>query len=61
MDVSRRNQCQACRFAKCIEANMRREGKLHILNIIRDEKERNNQNLVQFPSNFSSETYKYFF
>jgi len=28
VDVSRRNQCQACRFAKCLEANMRREGKL---------------------------------
>lgn len=27
VDVSRRNQCQACRFAKCLEANMRREGK----------------------------------
>ncbi|EAA01088.4 AGAP001348-PA [Anopheles gambiae str. PEST] len=29
VDVSRRNQCQACRFAKCLQANMRREGKLH--------------------------------
>lgn len=28
VDVSRRNQCQACRFAKCLQANMRREGKL---------------------------------
>lgn len=27
VDVSRRNQCQACRFAKCIKSNMRREGK----------------------------------
>lgn len=26
VDVSRRNQCQACRFSKCIKANMRREG-----------------------------------
>lgn len=26
IDVSRRNQCQSCRFSKCIEANMRREG-----------------------------------
>lgn len=27
VDVSRRNQCQACRFAKCLKSNMRREGK----------------------------------
>lgn len=27
VDVSRRNQCQACRFSKCLKANMRREGK----------------------------------
>lgn len=27
VDVSRRNQCQACRFAKCLAANMRPEGK----------------------------------
>ena len=27
VDVSRRNQCQACRFAKCLSANMRPEGK----------------------------------
>lgn len=26
VDVSRRNQCQACRFAKCLAANMRPEG-----------------------------------
>lgn len=26
VDVSRRNQCQACRFSKCIKSNMRREG-----------------------------------
>lgn len=26
VDVSRRNQCQACRFAKCIQMNMRKEG-----------------------------------
>ncbi|KAL1404266.1 hypothetical protein pipiens_005412 [Culex pipiens pipiens] len=29
VDVSRRNQCQACRFAKCIQANMRREAVQH--------------------------------
>lgn len=31
VDVSRRNQCQACRFAKCLEANMRREGKIYTI------------------------------
>ncbi|XP_059621785.1 protein dissatisfaction-like [Phlebotomus argentipes] len=29
VDVSRRNQCQACRFAKCLQANMRREAVQH--------------------------------
>ncbi|XP_037036809.1 nuclear receptor subfamily 2 group E member 1-like isoform X1 [Bradysia coprophila] len=29
VDVSRRNQCQACRFAKCIKSNMRREAVQH--------------------------------
>ncbi|XP_031621658.1 retinoic acid receptor RXR-alpha-B-like [Contarinia nasturtii] len=29
VDVSRRNQCQACRFAKCIAANMRPEAVQH--------------------------------
>lgn len=28
VDVSRRNQCQACRFSKCIKSNMRREGEV---------------------------------
>ncbi|VEL34114.1 unnamed protein product [Protopolystoma xenopodis] len=26
VDLIRRNQCQACRFAKCLAVNMRREG-----------------------------------
>lgn len=26
MDVSRRNQCQACRFRRCLEVNMKRDG-----------------------------------
>ncbi|XP_026465058.1 photoreceptor-specific nuclear receptor-like [Ctenocephalides felis] len=26
VDVSRRNQCQACRFSKCLQANMRKDG-----------------------------------
>lgn len=27
VDVSRRNQCQACRFRKCLEVNMKKDGK----------------------------------
>lgn len=30
VDVSRRNQCQACRFAKCLEVNMKRDGMFQI-------------------------------
>ncbi|RWS08949.1 hypothetical protein B4U79_12222 [Dinothrombium tinctorium] len=30
IDVARRNQCQACRFKKCLEVNMRREGKCQL-------------------------------
>ncbi|KAJ8667112.1 hypothetical protein QAD02_008774 [Eretmocerus hayati] len=26
VDVSRRNQCQACRFTKCLQVNMKRDG-----------------------------------
>lgn len=26
VDVTRRNQCQACRFSKCLEVNMRKDG-----------------------------------
>ena len=28
VDVARRNQCQACRFKKCLKVNMNRDGKL---------------------------------
>lgn len=28
VDVTRRNQCQACRFKKCLHVNMKRDGKL---------------------------------
>ncbi|KAG8223972.1 hypothetical protein J437_LFUL005585 [Ladona fulva] len=27
VDVTRRNQCQACRFKKCIDVNMKKDGK----------------------------------
>lgn len=27
VDVTRRNQCQACRFRKCLQVNMKRDGK----------------------------------
>lgn len=27
VDVSRRNQCQACRFRRCLEVKMKRDGK----------------------------------
>lgn len=26
VDVTRRNQCQACRFKKCLQVNMKRDG-----------------------------------
>lgn len=38
IDVARRNQCQACRFRKCLACNMRREGKsrfdFNVINLI---------------------------
>lgn len=30
VDVSRRNQCQACRFTKCLQVNMKRDGEFSI-------------------------------
>ncbi|KAK2583544.1 hypothetical protein KPH14_009499 [Odynerus spinipes] len=30
VDVSRRNQCQACRFTKCLQVNMKRDGTLRL-------------------------------
>lgn len=30
VDVSRRNQCQACRFRRCLEVNMKRDGRPRI-------------------------------
>ncbi|RWS28326.1 hypothetical protein B4U80_10470 [Leptotrombidium deliense] len=30
IDVVRRNQCQSCRFKKCLQVNMRREGEFLI-------------------------------
>ena len=26
VDVTRRNQCQSCRFKKCLQVNMKKEG-----------------------------------
>jgi hypothetical protein len=26
VDVTRRNQCQACRFNKCLQVNMKKDG-----------------------------------
>jgi hypothetical protein len=42
VDVSRRNQCQACRFNKCLEANMRREGMFkHFFKVIISSTDKN--------------------
>jgi hypothetical protein len=37
IELSSNFQCQSCRFAKCIEANMRREGKETIRKIPPDD------------------------
>lgn len=34
VDVTRRNQCQACRFRKCLQVNMKKDGKLFFLKMI---------------------------
>lgn len=30
VDVTRRNQCQACRFKKCLDVNMKKDGECHL-------------------------------
>ncbi|KAG8244604.1 hypothetical protein J6590_019860 [Homalodisca vitripennis] len=30
VDVSRRNQCQACRFNKCLQVKMKKDGRGHV-------------------------------
>lgn len=55
VDVSRRNQCQACRFAKCLAANMRPEGISHYLQTLSIPytisiftiKEKNGENFIE--------------
>ena len=31
VDVTRRNQCQSCRFKKCLQVNMKKEGTFYII------------------------------
>ena len=33
VDVTRRNQCQSCRFKKCLQVNMKKEGKAIFLSV----------------------------
>ena len=34
VDVTRRNQCQSCRFKKCLQVNMKKEGKVTVYHIV---------------------------
>ncbi|XP_074110502.1 nuclear receptor subfamily 2 group E member 1 [Cotesia typhae] len=46
VDVSRRNQCQACRFAKCLEVNMKRDGMFQITAVQHERAPRSTSSLV---------------
>ncbi|XP_057319130.1 protein dissatisfaction-like isoform X2 [Microplitis mediator] len=46
VDVSRRNQCQACRFAKCLEVNMKRDGMFHFKAVQHERAPRSTSSLV---------------
>ncbi|KAK9297574.1 hypothetical protein QLX08_008791 [Tetragonisca angustula] len=46
VDVSRRNQCQACRFTKCLQVNMKRDGTLRLKAVQHERAPRNTSSLV---------------
>ncbi|XP_043498754.1 protein dissatisfaction-like [Polistes fuscatus] len=46
VDVSRRNQCQACRFTKCLQVNMKRDGTLRIDAVQHERAPRSTSTLV---------------
>ncbi|XP_078050435.1 nuclear receptor subfamily 2 group F member 6 [Augochlora pura] len=46
VDVSRRNQCQACRFTKCLQVNMKRDGTLRFTAVQHERAPRNTSSLV---------------
>ncbi|XP_046145970.1 protein dissatisfaction-like [Osmia bicornis bicornis] len=46
VDVSRRNQCQACRFTKCLQVNMKRDGTLRFNAVQHERAPRNTSSLV---------------
>ncbi|KAG7212188.1 hypothetical protein KM043_012528 [Ampulex compressa] len=46
VDVSRRNQCQACRFTKCLQVNMKRDGTLRSNAVQHERAPRSTSSLV---------------
>ncbi|XP_031841713.1 nuclear receptor subfamily 2 group F member 6 isoform X2 [Nomia melanderi] len=46
VDVSRRNQCQACRFTKCLQVNMKRDGTLRFTAVQHERAPRSTSSLV---------------
>ncbi|XP_026465052.1 photoreceptor-specific nuclear receptor-like [Ctenocephalides felis] len=54
VDVSRRNQCQACRFSKCLQANMRKDAVQHERaprSCLPNQQHNSTQNLGNIPPN----------